>query len=89
MIRQSSSPGPLKHYDADKGSIIGVCRIKRIRKKLVISCKQRKKFKGAADSRHLLLVTEIIVNQQFEASVPNPVWAEERNRNGISCCAVR
>jgi putative transposase len=38
---------------AENGVEVGVCRIKRIRKKLGIRCKQTKKFKTTTDSKQL------------------------------------
>jgi transposase InsO family protein len=59
---------------AENGVQIGVCRIKRIRKKLGIRCKQTKKFKTTTDSKHTLPVAENVLDQKFEVSEPNSVW---------------
>jgi putative transposase len=75
--RRSFGPERLQRDLADNGIQIGICRIKRIRKKLGIRCKQKKKFKATTDSRHTLPVAENIVDQQFEASGPNRVWVTD------------
>ncbi len=55
----------------------GVCRIRRIRKKLGIRCKQKKKFKATTDSKHTLPVTENLMNQQFKAAAPSRIWVTD------------
>ncbi len=62
---------------AENGVQIGVCRIKRIRKKLGIRCKQTKKFKTTTDSKHTLPVAENLLDQKFEVSKPNSVWVSD------------
>ena len=53
-------------YDlAEYGIRVGICRIKRIRRKLGIHCKQKRKFKATTDSKHTLPVAENILGQQF------------------------
>jgi putative transposase len=75
--RQSFGPERLQQDLADNGIQIGVCRIKRIRKKLGIRCKQKKKFKATTDSSHTLPVAENLLDQKFEASAPNRVWVTD------------
>ena len=62
---------------AENGIEVGVCRIKRIRKKLGIRCKQTKKFKTTTDSKHTLPVAENLLDQQFEVSRPNTAWLSD------------
>jgi putative transposase len=62
---------------AEHGIRVGVSRIKRIRAKLGIRCKQKKKFKATTDSKHGLPVAENILNQQFQATAPNKVWLSD------------
>jgi len=62
---------------AENGVQIGVCRIKRIRKKLGIRCKQTKKFKTTTDSKHTLSVAENVLDQKFEVTGPNRVWVSD------------
>ena len=56
---------------------VGICRIKRIRKKLGIRCKQKRKFKATTYSKHNLPVAENLLNQQFQVSEPNKVWVSD------------
>jgi putative transposase len=56
---------------------VGICRIKRIRKKLGIRCKQKRRFKATTYSKHKLPVAENLLNQQFAVSEPNKVWASD------------
>jgi len=65
-------------YDlAENGVRVGVCRIKRIRKKLGIVCKQKRKFKATTDSRHKLPVAENILGQKFKVAAPNKAWVSD------------
>ncbi len=75
--RQTCGPERLQHDLAEHGVQVGVCRIKRIRKKLGIRCKQSKKYTVTTDSRHSLPVAENLLGQQFEAATPNSVWVSD------------
>ena len=46
---------------AEYGIKAGICRIKRIRRKLGIRCKQKRKFRATTDSRHTLPVAENVL----------------------------
>ena len=69
--RQTYGPERLQYDLAEHGIRVGVCRIKRIRKKLGIRCKQKRKFKATTDSRHKLPVAENLLDRQFKVSQPN------------------
>ena len=56
---------------------VGICRIKRIRKKLGLRCIQKRKFKVTTDSRHKLPVAANLLNQHFQANEPNKVWLSD------------
>jgi transposase InsO family protein len=56
---------------------VGICRIRRIRKKLGLRCKQKNKFKATTDSRHKLPVTENLLKQQFKVYKPDKVWVSD------------
>lgn len=62
---------------AEQGIKAGVCRIRRIRKKLGLKCKQKKKFKATTDSNHKLPVADNLLDQKFEATAPNRVWVSD------------
>lgn len=75
--RQTYGPERLQHDLAEHGIQAGVCRIRRIRKKLGIHCKQKKKFKVTTDSKHSLPVAENSLQQQFEATAPNQIYVTD------------
>jgi transposase InsO family protein len=75
--RETCGPERLQHELKEHGVKVGICRIRRIRKKLGIRCKQRRKFKATTDSKHTLPVAENLLHQQFEATVPNQVWLSD------------
>jgi putative transposase len=75
--RQTYGPERLQYDLAEHGVRVGVCRIKRIRKKLGIRCKQKRKFKATTDSKHKLPVAENLLGQQFKVSQPNTVWLSD------------
>jgi putative transposase len=62
---------------AEHGIKVGVCRIKRIRRKLGLRCKQKRKFKATTYSKHHLPVTPNLLNQQFQVSQPNQCWVSD------------
>ena len=75
--REVCGPDTLQHDLREHGIKVGVCRIRRIRKKLGIRCKQKRKFKVTTDSKHTLPVAENLLNQQFVATAPNRVWVSD------------
>lgn len=62
---------------AAHGIRVGVCRVKRIRIKLGIRCKQKRKFKATTYSKHGLPVVDNLLNQQFQVIEPNRVWLSD------------
>jgi putative transposase len=75
--RQTYGAERLQQDLAEHGIQVGICRIKRIRRKLGIRCKQRRKFKATTDSKHKLPVAENILGQQFTVAAPNKVWVSD------------
>jgi len=75
--RQVYGAEKLQHDLAEHGIRVGICRIKRIRRKLGIRCKQKRKFKATTDSKHTLPVAENILGQQFKVMAPNRVWVSD------------
>ena len=67
----------LQHDLAEHGIQVGICRIKRIRRKLGIRCKQKRKFKVTTDSRHKLPVVANMLKQQFKVYQPDTVWVSD------------
>jgi putative transposase len=78
-IRNRGTCGPerLQKDLAEHGMKVGVCRIKRIRKKLGIRCKQVKKFKATTNSKHTLPIADNLLAQNFEATSPNWIWVSD------------
>ena len=62
-----------KHL-AEHGVQLGVHRIKRLRKKLGLRCRQKHKFKATTNSKHDLPVAPNLLNQDFATTAPNQAW---------------
>jgi len=75
--RETCGPERLQHDLKEQGVKVGICRIRRIRKKLGLRCKQRRKFRATTDSKHAFPVAENLLNQQFEATGPNEIWLSD------------
>src|SRR5512135_3866434 len=75
--RETYGPERLQHELKDQGVSVGICRIRRIRKKLGIRCKQKRKFKATTDSQHGLPVAENLLHQRFEVTRPNEAWVSD------------
>jgi putative transposase len=75
--RQTYGAERLQRYLAEHGIQVGICWIKRIRRKLGIRCKQKRKFKATTDSKHILPIAENILGQQFTVTAPNKVWTSD------------
>lgn len=72
--RETYGPERLQDDLADNGVKTTVHRIKRIRRKLGIRCKQKRKFKATTNSNHTLPVAPNLLEQKFTATAPNQVW---------------
>ena len=75
--RETCGPERLQHELKEQGVEVGICRIRRIRKKLGLRCKQKRKFKATTDSKHALPVAENLLHQQFETTTPNEIWLSD------------
>ena len=75
--RQTYGAERLQRELAEYGVRVGICRLKRIRRKLGLYCKQKRKFKATTDSKHKLPVAENMLKQQFKAYEPNTVWMSD------------
>jgi putative transposase len=75
--RQTYGPVRLQHDLRAHGIEVGICRIRRIRKKLGIRCKQKRRFKVTTHSNHGLAVAENLLNQDFKVTEPNKVWVSD------------
>jgi transposase InsO family protein len=75
--RETCGPERLQADLSAHGVNVGIFRIRRIRKKLGLRCKQVKKFKATTHSKHRLPVAENLLDQQFSATAPNQVWVSD------------
>jgi putative transposase len=69
--RQTCGPERLQKELADQGVSVGVHRIKRLRKKLGLRCKQKRKFQATTHSQHGLPVAPNLLNQDVAVGGPN------------------
>jgi transposase InsO family protein len=75
-----------------RGITLGICRIRRIRKKLGIRCKQVRKFRATTDSKHTLPIADNLLGQNFVVPAPNQVWVSDMtyiatNEGWLYCAA--
>lgn len=75
--RETYGPERLQRDLAAHGVMIGLHRIRRIRCKLGLRCRQKRKFKVTTDSRHDLPVAGNLLEQRFQASAPAKVWLSD------------
>lgn len=75
--RQTYGPERLQQDLNKHGVQVGLYRIKRIRKKLGIRCKQKRRFKVTTYSNHGLPVAENILSRGFQVNQPNKVWVSD------------
>jgi putative transposase len=75
--RETYGPARLQHDLILHGIQAGICRIRRIRKKLGLRCKQKRKFKATTYSKHGLPVADNLLKQRFTANGPNQVWLSD------------
>jgi transposase InsO family protein len=75
--RETFGPERLQQDLKEQRVEVGIYRIRRIRKKLGIRCKQKRKFRATTDSKHAFPVAENLLNQEFEATGPNEIWVSD------------
>jgi len=75
--RGTYGPSRLQRDLADYGIFVGIGRIKRIRRKLGLRCKQKRKFKATTNSKHTLPVAPNLLAREFTVSVPNQAWVSD------------
>ena len=75
--RESYGPERLQKELAADGFHAGVGRIKRLRKRMGIRCKQKRKFKATTHSNHGLPVAENLLKQEFSTQRANQVWVTD------------
>ncbi len=62
---------------AAQGLLVGLNRIKRLRKLHGIRCIHKKKFRVTTDSKHCLSVAPNLLDRQFTPTAPNQVWVTD------------
>ena len=75
--KETYGPKRLQSELADHGVVTGIDRIKRIRRKFGLRCKQKRKFKATTDSRHSLPLAPNCLNPRFDIKAPNRVWVTD------------
>ena len=75
--RGTFGPERLQRELASHGIKTGICRIRRLRKKLGIRCKQVRKFKATTDSKHTLPIVDNLLGQKFTVLAPNRIWTSD------------
>jgi putative transposase len=75
--RQTYGPVRLQWDLAGHGVKVGICRIRRIRQRLGIRCRQKRRFKATTNSRHNLPVVGNLLDQEFKVYRPNAVWVSD------------
>ena len=75
--RETYGPERLQADLADNGIQVGVHRIRRLRRKLGLRCRQKRKFIATTDSAHTLPIAPNLLNRQFSVTVPNAAWVTD------------
>lgn len=75
--RQTYGAERLQHEMAKDAISVGICRIKHIKRKLGLYCKQKRKFKATTYSSHKLPVADNLLKQQFKAYEKNEMWVND------------
>lgn len=75
--RETYGPERLQADLADHGIEASVYRIKRLRSKLGLRCKQKRKFKATTNSKHALPLAPNHLDRQFAMTAPNQAWVSD------------
>ena len=75
--RETYGPERLQADLGEHGIRAGVHRIKRIRAKLGLCCKQKRKFKAATDSKHALPIAPNVPARRFAVAAPSRAWVTD------------
>jgi len=77
--RETYGPERLPAELAEHGITVGGHRIKYLRRKLGMPCKQKRKFKVTTDCCHYLPVAPNLLERKFAVAAPSQVWATDIN----------
>lgn len=72
--RETYGTARIKEELLSEGIQAGRDRIRRLRKKLGLTCKRKKKFKATTDSKHSLPVSPDHLGQEFTVYGPDEAW---------------
>lgn len=75
--RETYSPIRLHSDLADHGVQATQYRVRTLRKKLGLRCKQKRKFKVTTDSKHHLPIAPNVLKREFTVSAPNKAWVSD------------
>ena len=75
--RETYGPQRLQSDLADHGIQTSVYRIKRIRRRLGLRCKQKRKFKATTNSSHTLPLAPNLLDRQFAVAAPDRAWVSD------------
>ena len=75
--RESYSAERLHSDLADHGVHASPYRVRKLREKLGLGCKQKRKFKATTDSGHKLPVAPNLLNRKFTVLAPNKTWVSD------------
>ena len=75
--RETYSAKRLHHDLADHGVQATPYRVRTLREKLGLRCKQKLEFKVTTDSKHNLPIAPNILNRGFFVNAPDKVWASD------------
>ena len=75
--RETYGPQRLQSDLADHGIPTSVYRIKRIRRRLGLRCKQKRKFKATTNSSHTLPLAPNLLDRQFAVAAPDRAWVSD------------
>lgn len=75
--RESYSAERLHSDLSDHGVQTSPYRVRTLRKKLGLRCKQKRKFKVTTDSGHKLPVAPNVLNREFTVAAPNKAWVSD------------
>jgi putative transposase len=70
-------PVRLQRDLAEYGVFAGISRLKRLRKKMGIRCKQKRKFKATTDSKHTLPIAPNLLARNFLSAAPKQAWVSD------------
>ena len=75
--RESYSVAHLHSELTDHGVQVSPYRVRKLRKKLGLRCKQKWKFQVTTDSGHKLPVAPNVLNREFTVTAPNKAWVSD------------